>query len=48
MKVAHSSVKIRKLLNFNRSAKAPVISAGVIMANISWKTMKAWWGIVGP
>jgi hypothetical protein len=29
-----------------RSAKAPVIRAGVMMANMSWKTMKAWWGIV--
>ena len=29
-----------------RSAKAPVISAGVMMANIIWKTMKTWCGIV--
>ena len=29
-----------------RSAKAPVISAGVITANIIWKTMNAECGIV--
>jgi hypothetical protein len=29
-----------------RSAKRPVISAGVITANIIWKAMKAEWGIV--
>ena len=33
-------------LNFMRSANAPVISAGVMMANINWKTMKVWAGIV--
>ena len=33
--------------NFMRSAKAPVISAGVMIANISWYTMKVWPGIVG-
>ena len=32
--------------NFALSARAPVISAGVMMANIIWKTMNAWWGIV--
>ena len=29
-----------------RSAKAPVIRAGVMIANIIWKTMKTWCGIV--
>ena len=29
-----------------RSAKAPVMSAGVMMANIIWKSMNAWCGIV--
>ena len=29
-----------------RSAKAPVISAGVMMANIIWNSMKTWWGMV--
>ncbi len=33
-------------LNFMRSAKAPVISAGVMMANISWKSMKVCCGMV--
>ena len=33
-------------LNFIRSAYAPVISAGVITANIIWKSMKAWCGMV--
>ena len=28
-----------------RSAKAPVMSAGVMMANINWNTMKVRWGI---
>ena len=27
--------------NFMRSANAPVMSAGVMIANISWKIMKA-------
>ncbi len=46
MKVAHSRMKRRKALKRMRSAKAPVIRAGVMMANMSWKTMKAWCGIV--
>ena len=45
-KVAQRSMKTQKVLNFARSAKAPVISAGVIMANISWKIMNVWCGIV--
>ncbi len=32
--------------NFFRSAKAPVMSAGVMTANIIWKSMKAWCGMV--
>ena len=39
--VAHSTVNSRKAENFLRSAKAPVISAGVMMANIIWKIMNA-------
>ena len=31
----------RNVLNLARSAKAPVISAGVMMANIAWKIMNA-------
>ena len=46
MSVAHRSEKRRKAENFIRSANVPVISAGVMMANMSWKTMKAWCGIV--
>ena len=34
-------MKSTKALKRLRSAKAPVISAGVMMANIIWKTMKA-------
>src|SRR3990172_4516019 len=34
-RVAHSRVKMRKVLNLMRSAKAPVIRAGVIMANMA-------------
>jgi len=33
-------------LNFMRSAVAPVISAGVMIANINWYTMKVICGIV--
>ncbi|MNW71014.1 hypothetical protein D3C74_506040 [compost metagenome] len=33
--------------NFMRSAKAPVISAGVMMAKVIWNMMKTLSGIVG-
>ena len=46
-KVAHRRLNSTNALNRLRSAKAPVINAGVITANIIWKTMKAWWGTVG-
>ena len=36
MRVTHRMVNIRKPLNDIRSAIAPVISAGVIMANMHW------------
>ena len=39
-------MKTRKVENFFRSANAPVMSAGVITANIIWKSMKAVCGIV--
>jgi hypothetical protein len=39
-------VKITKLAKRFRSAKAPVIRAGVIAANISWKAAKRTNGIV--
>ena len=45
--VAQSRLKITNALKRLRSAKAPVIRAGVITANIIWKAMKAWCGIVG-
>ena len=35
-----------KAENFLRSAKAPVMRAGVMIANIIWKSMKTWCGIV--
>src|ERR1035437_314117 len=44
--VAQASRKIIKDENFILSAKAPMISAGVIIANIAWNIIKAWWGIV--
>ncbi len=34
------TVKTRKAENFIRSAKAPMIKAGVMMANMAWKIMK--------
>src|SRR5216684_6320722 len=46
-KVAHRSEKMTNALKRWRSANAPLISAGVMTANIIWKTMKAWWGMVG-
>ena len=39
-------MKTRNVENFFRSAKAPVISAGVITANIIWNSMNAWCGMV--
>jgi len=44
--VAQSRTNRMNAENFFRSAKAPVMSAGVMMANIIWKSMKAWCGIV--
>ncbi len=45
-RVVHSREKTRNAENFIRSAKAPVMSAGVITANIAWKIMNAWCGMV--
>ena len=39
-------MKTQKAENFMRSANAPMISAGVMIANIIWKIMNAWCGIV--
>ena len=33
-------LKAIQALNFNRSATAPLMSASVMIANISWKAMK--------
>jgi hypothetical protein len=44
-KVDHSRTKRRKAENFMRSAMAPTMSAGVMIANISWKTMKSCGGM---
>ena len=41
-------MKMRKVLNLARSAKAPVMRAGVMMANIIWKIMNASCGITAP
>src|SRR5438445_4955534 len=45
--VAQRSVNTTKALKRLRSANAPVMSAGVITANIIWKTMYASCGTVG-
>src|SRR5208282_3887363 len=42
----HSTMKAAMALNFMRSANAPAMSAGVMMANINWKTMNVWSGMV--
>jgi hypothetical protein len=44
--VAQSKLNRTKALKRLRSAKAPVIRAGVITANIIWKAMKARPGMV--
>ena len=41
-------MKMQNGTNFARSAKAPVISAGVMMANMSWNTMNSSCGMPGP
>jgi hypothetical protein len=43
----HKTVNTTMALNFMRSAKAPAIRPGVMMANINWYTMKVWAGMVG-
>ena len=45
--VAHRTANVRNALNFMRSAIAPAISAGVMIANMPWKIMNAWCGTVG-
>ena len=42
----HKMVKRTKEANRFRSAKAPVMSAGVIAANISWKAANSTNGMV--
>ena len=42
----HKTMNSTVPLNFMRSAVAPVISAGVITANINWYTMNVICGIV--
>ncbi len=44
--VTHNTMNTHSAPNFIRSANAPVTSAGVMMANMAWKIMYAWWGIV--
>src|ERR1700761_4489465 len=44
--IAHSTMNTSIAENFIRSANAPVISAGVMIANISWYTMNVCSGIV--
>ena len=40
MKVLQSRQKARYVLNFIRSATAPLISAGVMIANLPWNITK--------
>jgi len=40
-------MKIKYEVNFTRSAKLPVINAGVMMANFSWNKAKSKNGKVG-
>ena len=40
--VTHMVVNRTRVGNFIRSAKAPVMRAGVMMANMAWKIMYAW------
>ena len=42
----HTGMNKRKAPNFSRSADAPVIRAGVMMANIIWNAMNSTWGMV--
>jgi hypothetical protein len=44
--VNHSAMNHSMAENFMRSAKAPTISAGVMMANVIWKVMKTVSGMV--
>ena len=40
-------MKINRAENFIRSAKAPAISAGVMMAKVIWNAEKTYSGMVG-
>ena len=44
--VSQTPMNSNKAENFMRSAKAPTISAGVIMAKVIWKVMNTVSGIV--
>jgi hypothetical protein len=46
-KIDQSPMSIRYPENLIRSANAPAMSAGVMIANISWNTMKAVAGTLG-
>src|SRR5271156_2718004 len=45
-KIAHNTMNASMAENFIRSANAPVINAGVMMANINWNTINVCRGIV--
>ena len=47
MKRLKSTMKSRYALKRTRSAKAPVMSAGVMMANLSWNSANSISGMVG-
>ncbi|CAM5664167.1 hypothetical protein SCYAM73S_06927 [Streptomyces cyaneofuscatus] len=44
--VTHRTMNSAHAVNFTRSASAPLIRAGVRMANISWKAAKTYTGMV--
>ena len=46
--MTHRAMNSAHAVNFTRSASAPLIRAGVMMANISWKAAKTYTGMVVP
>ena len=48
MNVTQSTEKISTAENFARSAKAPMMRAGVIAAKVIWKAMKTYSGSTTP
>ena len=47
-KVPHRTENTKTALNFTRSAKAPMMRAGVMAAKVIWKAMNRYSGITMP